>query len=110
MRHGRPHIERRARGLDVPAKLVERLGDQPVPAEVDGVGCMRLLLPTVQRLDRRPLHGLEDAGVDVRLQLPDESNEISAATDPTDPPAGHVVGLREGVEFEADLLGARNLE
>src|SRR5882762_9556778 len=74
--HRRPHIEGRSWWLDVPAELVQRSGDQPVTLRIDLASRARFALSPIQRLDRRPLHGLEDAGVDVGLQLPDQADEV----------------------------------
>src|SRR6202521_6353079 len=106
----RPHVEGGTRRLDVPAEAVQRIGHELVAARIDRAGGSRLLLPTVHRLDRGPLHGLEDARVDVRLELADEVDQVRAATYPTDPPARHVVRLRQGMKFKTDLFRALDLE
>src|SRR5205809_122461 len=108
--HRRPYIKGRAWRLDLPAEAVQGVGHNAMAARVDSARCPRLLLPTVHRLDRRPLYRLENARVDVRLQLADQVHEVRAAADPADPPAGHVVRLRQGVKFEADFLRAWDLE
>ena len=69
-----------------------------------------LLFPAVQRFDSSPLHRLEDARVDVGLQLADQRDQVGPAANPTQPPAGHVEGLGERVKLEPNLLGAWNLE
>src|SRR5260370_22101167 len=81
-----------------------------VDACVDLAGGPLFALPAVQGLDRSPLDGLEDAGVDVGLQLPNQGHQVRPSTHPADAPAGHVVRLRQRVELEADLLGAVDLE
>src|SRR5260221_3285417 len=81
-----------------------------MPALEDVARRARLVLPTFQSLDRGPLHGLEDPRVDVGLQLADQPDQVGAAADPTDAPAGHVECLRQRVELESDLLRAWDLE
>src|SRR5689334_2327233 len=110
LRHRRPHIKGRAWGLDAPPEAVQRVGDQLVPARVYPARRASLVLAAVHRLDRGPLHRLEDSRVDVRLELTDEVDQVGAAAHPADPPAGHVVRLRERVELEADLLRAGYLK
>ena len=53
----------------------------------------------------RFLHGLEDAGVVVVLQFPQNPDDLRVAADPADAPARHVVGLGAGVELHAHLFG-----
>src|SRR5216684_5228033 len=79
-------------------------------AGVDLARGTRLLFPTVQRLDAGPLDGLEDARVDVGLQLSDQRDQVGPAANPTQSPAGHVEGLGQRVKLETNLLRARNLE
>src|SRR3989454_411525 len=78
----RPYIKGRAWRLDLPAEAVQGVGHNAMAARVDSARCPRLLLPTVHRLDRRPLDRLENARVDVRLQLADQVHEVRAAADP----------------------------
>src|ERR1700682_6203006 len=84
----RPYIKGRARRFDVPAELVEGVGDESVPPRVHIAGRPRLLLSPIQRLDRRPLDGLEDARVDVGFELADQAHEVLAAAHPADAPPG----------------------
>src|SRR5438477_5034014 len=105
-----PHIEGRARRLDRPAKTVQRVRDHMMPPLVHGACFTSLLLSPIQRLDGGPLHGLENAGVDIGLELPDQRHQVGPTTNPTDPPPRHVVGLRERVKFQANLFGAVDLE
>src|SRR5712692_10873185 len=70
----------------------------------------RLLLPTMERFDGCPLDRLEDAGVDIRLELANETNEVGAPAHPADSPAGHVESLGQRVELEPDFAGPWDLE
>src|SRR5713101_2270304 len=110
LRNRRPHIEGRARRRDLPAQRVECVGNEAVTAGVDLTRGTRLLFPTVQRLDASPLDSLEDARVDVRLQLSDQRDQVGPAANPTQSPARHVEGLRQRVKLESYLLGAWTLE
>src|SRR5665213_4320627 len=84
-----PYIEGRAWRFDRPSQRVERVGDQTVSPRIDLIGRVSLFLSPIQRLDRRPLHRLEDPRVDVGLQLADEPDEVGAPAYPADPPARH---------------------
>ena len=57
-----------------------------------------------ERLDPRVLDRVEDPGVRVFLHLADRGDELRIPDGHADPPARHVVGLREGVELDAHLL------
>src|SRR3984893_3321494 len=78
-RYRRPHIEGSAGRLDVPAQVVERVGDQLVAPGVYLARVSGVLVSPIQGLDRCPLDRLEDAGVDVRLQLADEADDVRPA-------------------------------
>src|SRR5450759_5366381 len=88
----RSMYERGAGRLDVPAQVVERIRDQPVTPRVHVTRRTRFLVSPIQRLDRGPLHSLEDAGIDVGLQPAYQADQIGAAAHPSDAPSSHVVG------------------
>src|SRR5229473_5090555 len=106
----RPYVKGRAWRLDRPPQALERLRHQPVAPRIDLARGERFRFAAVERLDGGPLHRLEDARVDVGLELADESDQVGAPAHPADAPARHVVGLRERVELETDLLCALDLE
>src|SRR5260370_26450635 len=106
----RPHVKGRAGRLYRPPQAVERLRHQTMTPRIDLARGERFRFAAVERLDGGPLHRLEDARVDVGLELSDESDQVGAPTHPADAPARHVVGLRERVELETDLLSALDLE
>src|SRR5689334_18182380 len=72
----RPDIEGRARRLDLPAQAVQRVGHEPMPARVNRARGARLIFAAAHRLNRGPLDRLEDPGVDVRLQLADQLDQV----------------------------------
>ena len=98
-----------ARG-EVIGEAGQRVRDQAVPPFVDLAGRSRLVFSPIQRFDRGQLHRLEDAGVDVRLELTDQSHEVGTTAHPADAPSGHVVRLRQRVELEPDFLSTLDLE
>jgi hypothetical protein len=67
-------------------------------------------LPRVQRSGGRGLDREELPGVHERLHARQGRDGVGAARRPTDPPARHVVRLREGVELDGDLAGAVDLQ
>src|SRR5207302_5720601 len=77
--HGRPHIESRAWWLDRPAEAVQRVSDQAVPALVDLACRSRLVFSSIESFDTSPLHRLEDAGVNVGLELADQSHQVGSS-------------------------------
>src|SRR5260370_37468863 len=109
-RNRRPYVKGRAWRLDRPSQAVQRLRDQPMAARIDLARRERFRFAAVQRLDGGPLHRLEDARVDVGLELSDESDQVGSPAHPADAPARHVEGLRERMELETDLLCALDLE
>src|SRR5207245_10519350 len=93
-----------------PPQAVTPVPGRPVPPFRALAGRSRLAFSPIQRFDRAPLHRLEDAGVDVRLELTDQSHEVGTTAHPADAPSGHVVRLRQRVELEPDFLGTLDLE
>src|SRR5207248_6513423 len=105
-----PNIEGRARGLQPPTQRVQGVDHLPVTPGVEPVGRFGLGNAALQRLDRGPLNGLEDPGVDIGLELAGDPYELGVAADPAQPPTGHVVGLRNRMELESHLTRARRLQ
>ena len=52
------------------------------------------------------LNGIESAGIDVALDLPQTFNEPGISHGEAQPPAGHIVGFGKGMKFDADFFGA----
>ena len=97
-------------GGHVDADRRERVDDEVAAARVDRAHLADGVVAVVERGDRRQLHRLEHARVDVRLQPPVGLDRLGVADDRGRPPAGHVVALGQREDLDADLLGARRLE
>ncbi len=106
----RPDEHRGHRFGHRPADPVQA-GDQHVaPAAVVLDDLLDRLLRPVERLDRRDLDRLEDAVIQVTLQLRQRPHDLRIAHAKTHPPARHVVAFRQREKLHADLLRLRNLQ
>ena len=82
-----------------------------VPAAL--VGSVALVHRTQRRLQGRYAHvldGLGHTGVQVGLHREELVHQVSVADGHTEPPAGHVVGLGEGVKLYPDILRALDFQ
>ena len=106
----RPHEHRPPRLGDRPADLVEPVHEHvaPLPVQLDDL--LDHLLVALERDDARDLDGLERAVVEVGLDARERVDHPRIAADEAHAPSGHVVGLRQREDLDADLLGPRHLE
>src|SRR5207253_3301045 len=96
--------------FDLPSDAVQSVdqGIAPVPIELHGF--LDAVLGAVQCDDGGDLDRLEDAVVEVALDLLQGSDHLGIAHTEPHPPARHVVALGEGEELHAHVLGAGGLE
>src|SRR5581483_10104248 len=98
-----PDEHRPARRLDGPAGAVETGAEHVAAAAVDGADLVRVVGGLAQRDDRRDLDRLEGAVVEVRLELGEGGDDVAAAEQEADAPAGHRERLGEAVQLDRDL-------
>ena len=102
----RPDEHRPERRLDGPAGAGEPGAERVAAAPVDLAELARVVDRLAQRDGRRDLDRLERPVVEVRLQLRERGDDLGAADDEADAPAGHREGLRHAVELDRALGGA----
>src|SRR5262249_3630166 len=110
LRHRDPDIKRGFGLLAFEAGLVQAVDENVATLLKNFARRLDQLVALVQRLDRRFLYGLENAGVDIRFHLREAADDLRIADGHADAPAGHVEALRQRVELDADLAGAVQLE
>ena len=103
------NIVPRGFGKPQPAR-VEPGAERVAPRLVDPAHLERMVGPLVHGHDRRDLDRLERAVVEVRLQTRERRDHVGVADEEADPPPGHRERLRQGVQLDAALLGALDLE
>ena len=108
--HPRPDVDRALGRIDAQADLPQRGHQHVAAALVDRAHLRHRRLVRAQRRRRGLLERLEHAAVDVRLELPVGADEVAVADHRARPPAGHVVGLGEGEDLDADVQRAGGLE
>ena len=106
--NGRPDVDGPLRGRHVHADLLQHAAHQVAAALVDRAHLLGR--PRVQGGCGGQLYCLEDAGVDVRLQLPIGLYGGPVAHDRRRTPARHVPALRQREHFDAHVLGAWGLQ
>ena len=102
----RPDEHRPERRLDGPARAGEPGAERVAAAPVDLAELARVIDGLAQRDGRGDLDRLERPVVEVRLQLCERGDDLGAADDEADAPAGHREGLRQAVELDRALGGA----
>src|SRR5262249_54475275 len=105
-----PDVEAGARRLDLQAGGAETADEGVAAPLVDLAVARAHRVGHAERGDARLLPRLKRARIEVRLDLPERLDHLRAAHREGDAPAGHVEGLREGVELDSDVLRARRLE
>ena len=106
LRQRRPDEHRPERRLDGPARACEPGAERVPAAPVDLAELARVIDRLAQRDGRGDLDRLERPVVEVRLQLCERGDDLGAADDEADAPAGHREGLRHAVELDRALGGA----
>src|SRR5581483_6115079 len=90
-----PHEHRRLRLRDVPPGAREAVAEHVAAAAVLLADLLDVVLRPVQRVRRGDLERLEDAVVEVALDAGERGDDLAVADREADPPARHVVALRE---------------
>src|SRR5262247_795563 len=109
MRNLRPHIHRRLRDLYVPAYRVQAAAQNVASPLIHGPDLLDAILPALERDDGRNLNRRERPVIVITLDARQGGDEIAIAYHEADPPAGHVVALRQGEELHGHIFGARHL-
>ncbi len=105
----RPDVHRGLRVLHHPAGLAQSLHQDVAALLVLPGDIADALLVAFQSGDGRHLQGREGAVVVVALDPRQGRDQLGIADHEADPPAGHVVALRQGEELHRDILGTRYL-
>src|SRR6266571_2621745 len=98
--HGRQGL------FDLPSDAVQSVDQDIAPVPIELHGFLDAVLGAVQRDDGGDLDRLEDAVIEVALDLLEGSDHLGVAHTEPHPPARHVVALGHGEELHAHVLGA----
>src|SRR3989449_3423203 len=102
--HGRQGL------FDLPTDAVQSVDQDIAPVPIEPHGFLDAVLGAVQRDDGGDLDRLEDAVIEVALDLLEGSDHLGVAHTEPHPPARHVVALGHGEELHAHVFGAGGLE
>src|SRR5207244_20550 len=108
-RDPRPDVHRCLGALHHPAGLVQAFHQHVAPLLILHRNLPHALLRALERGDRRDLDRRERTVIVIALDARQRVHQVLVADHESDAPAGHVVALGHGEEFDGDLARARHL-